>query len=167
MLIFCAAIGHSTNLIGRDDNIIIVRDGGADASKTVYVQMQTALERFFPAVEVPDTMLPDPGLSKDDSGNDLRRINTGVSSLVGQDNGQRPGGFVLVIDGGALGYVCCILTFVFFFGLSRLVPRLWEMTHTSNCCCVLQRNAMLLFAVASLHCRRLLSSSWSKMVSVA
>ena len=103
-------------MIGRDDNIIIVRDGGADASKTVYVQMQNALERFFPAVEVPDTMLPDPGLSKDDSGNDLRRINTGVSSLVGQDNGQRPGGFVLVIDGGALGYVCFILTFVFFSG---------------------------------------------------
>lgn len=67
---------------------------------SVYMQMQNALEKFFPSVGVPED-----GLAKDDSGHDLRRIDTGVSSLVGQDNGQRPGGFVLVIDGGALGHV--------------------------------------------------------------
>lgn len=83
-----------------------MRGGGDDSSTTVYMQMQNALEKFFPQVEVPDELpVATPGLIKDDSGHDLRRINTGVSSLVGQDNGARPGGFVLVIDGGALGYV--------------------------------------------------------------
>ena len=32
----------------------------------------------------------------------LHRVNSGVSSLVGSRNGQRPGGYVLVIDGLAL-----------------------------------------------------------------
>lgn len=32
----------------------------------------------------------------------LRRTETGISSIVGSNNGERPGGFVLVIDGGAL-----------------------------------------------------------------
>ena len=36
----------------------------------------------------------------------LRRVNTGVSSIVGHDNGERPGGFVLVIEGTALTHVC-------------------------------------------------------------
>ena len=35
----------------------------------------------------------------------LRRVNTGVTSIVGSDNGERPGGFVLVIDGLALSHV--------------------------------------------------------------
>jgi hypothetical protein len=32
----------------------------------------------------------------------LRRVTTGATSLVGSMNGQRPGGYVLVIDGLAL-----------------------------------------------------------------
>lgn len=32
----------------------------------------------------------------------LQRINTGVTDIVGPDNGERTGGFVLVIDGAAL-----------------------------------------------------------------
>jgi phospholipid-translocating ATPase len=32
----------------------------------------------------------------------LNRVNTGVTSLVGSTNGQRPGGYILVIDGLAL-----------------------------------------------------------------
>jgi len=35
-------------------------------------------------------------------GGPLRRTETGLSSIVGSDNGDRPGGFVLVIDGSAL-----------------------------------------------------------------
>ncbi|KZT54419.1 phospholipid-translocating P-type ATPase [Calocera cornea HHB12733] len=35
-------------------------------------------------------------------GGPLRRFNTGVSSLVGPDNGHKPGGFSLVIDGSGL-----------------------------------------------------------------
>lgn len=34
----------------------------------------------------------------------LQRINTGQTSIVGHDNGSRPGGYVLVIDGAALHY---------------------------------------------------------------
>jgi phospholipid-translocating ATPase len=44
----------------------------------------------------------------------LERIETGVSSIVGENNGERPGGFVLVIDGTALLHVryptSCIIT---------------------------------------------------------
>lgn len=32
----------------------------------------------------------------------LQRINTGVSSIVGADNGSRAGGYVLVVDDSAL-----------------------------------------------------------------
>jgi phospholipid-translocating ATPase len=35
-------------------------------------------------------------------GGPLRRTPTGISDLVGPNNGDRPGGFVLVIDGAAL-----------------------------------------------------------------
>lgn len=36
------------------------------------------------------------------NGYPLQRVHTGMSDLVGQHNGERPGGFVLVIDGAAL-----------------------------------------------------------------
>lgn len=96
------AIGHSTNLIGRDDNIIIVR--GA-SSRAVYSQMLGAAEEFFPESGIlgdqsvrenmqtashPTGMYP------------LQRVNTGISDIVGRDNGNRPGGFILVVDGAAL-----------------------------------------------------------------
>jgi phospholipid-translocating ATPase len=32
----------------------------------------------------------------------LRRVSTGITSLVGSMNGQRPGGYILVVDGLAL-----------------------------------------------------------------
>ena len=41
----------------------------------------------------------------------IHRVNTGVSSLVGSENGQRPGGYVLVIDGLALTDVSKTLSF--------------------------------------------------------
>ncbi|CAL1705702.1 unnamed protein product [Somion occarium] len=96
------AIGHSTNLIGRDDNIIIVRGGGA---RDVYSQMWGAVKQFFPD----STILSDqnmqenaPTASRPSDSFSLHRVNTGVTDIVGHDNGQRPGGFVLVIDGSAL-----------------------------------------------------------------
>ncbi|KAI0374619.1 phospholipid-translocating P-type ATPase [Pilatotrama ljubarskyi] len=99
------AIGHSTNLIGRDDNIIIIR-GGGEGSTPVYMQMLNAVEQFFPESGI----LQDEAVGLDESteqqqntrGYPLQRVNTGVSSLVGHNNGDRPGGFVLVIDGSAL-----------------------------------------------------------------
>ena len=39
----------------------------------------------------------------------LRRVNTGVSSIVGENNGDRPGGFILVIEGSALTHVSIVV----------------------------------------------------------
>lgn len=41
-------------------------------------------------------------LESNPGGGPLRRMDTGISSIVGSNNGDRPGGFVLVIDGNAL-----------------------------------------------------------------
>ncbi|KAL0067071.1 hypothetical protein AAF712_005858 [Marasmius tenuissimus] len=105
------AIGHSTNLIGRESNIIVVR-GGSDSTRTVYEQLVRAVREFFPDsdiikehnehaqtenfedFEVVSPQPPEP--------QPLRRTNTGISSIVGPNNGERPGGFILVIDGAAL-----------------------------------------------------------------
>ena len=107
------AIGHSTNLIGRDDNIIIIRGGGEGATP-VYMQMLNAVEQFFSESGI----LQEDGIGLDESqqeqtaGYPLQRVNTGVSSLVGHNNGERPGGFVLVIDGGALTHVRSLMSIV-------------------------------------------------------
>lgn len=42
----------------------------------------------------------------------LQRVQTGISSIVGSDNGSRPGGFILVIDGAALGDVSRFLSLI-------------------------------------------------------
>ncbi|KAG6812132.1 hypothetical protein H0H92_004246 [Tricholoma furcatifolium] len=107
------AIGHSTNLIGRDSNIIVIR--GSATGRPVYEQMVNAAEEFFPEADLlsdepvnnrASFSLPRPSTSSrmDDREYPLRRIETGLSSIVGPNNGERPGGFVLVIDGGALEY---------------------------------------------------------------
>ncbi|KAK7061038.1 hypothetical protein VNI00_000773 [Paramarasmius palmivorus] len=90
------AIGRSTNLISPDSNIIIVRGGG----RPVRDQLKAAMEQFFPETyqEVAEA-LPRSSMSSHPG---LHRVNTGVSSIVGPENGERPGGFILVVDGGAL-----------------------------------------------------------------
>ncbi|THH28398.1 hypothetical protein EUX98_g5794 [Antrodiella citrinella] len=100
------AIGHSTNLIGREDNIIIIR-GGDDNSRPVYSQLLGAVEEFFPESGI----LKEAGIhenmqtvSNPHGQYPLQRVNTGVTDIVGRDNGNRPGGTVLVVDGAALGY---------------------------------------------------------------
>ncbi|EIN07067.1 phospholipid-translocating ATPase [Punctularia strigosozonata HHB-11173 SS5] len=97
------AIGHSTNLIGRDSNIIIVR-GNSETGKPVHEQMVAAIEEFFPESEAMQDEHVLTVKQQHLSGDGLRlaRVNTGMSSVVGQDNGNRPGGFVLVVDGAAL-----------------------------------------------------------------
>ncbi|KAK0212024.1 phospholipid-translocating ATPase [Armillaria fumosa] len=102
------AIGHSTNLIGRDSNMIVIRGGNA-SSRPVYQQMLHAVEKFFPEsgiLDKDDRFVKErkfaPISSRDD--NALQRIETGISSIVGPNNGDRLGGFVLVIDGTALDY---------------------------------------------------------------
>ncbi|KAJ6526292.1 phospholipid-translocating ATPase [Mycena vulgaris] len=105
------AIGHSTNLIGKESNIIVIR-GGDEGSRPVYDQIIHAIEEFFPESGILDdegAVLPgNPRTSSSTSVQErphpLRRVNTGISSIVGSNNGDRPGGFVLVIDGTALGH---------------------------------------------------------------
>ncbi|KAI1791774.1 hypothetical protein LXA43DRAFT_888661, partial [Ganoderma leucocontextum] len=98
------AIGHSTNLIGRDNNIIIIR-GGGEGSVPVYAQMLNAVEEFFPKSGIlQDDGVAGDELPRDSNGYPLQRVTTGMSELVGHNNGGRPGGFVLVIDGAALGH---------------------------------------------------------------
>ncbi|PPQ99092.1 hypothetical protein CVT24_009358 [Panaeolus cyanescens] len=90
------AIGRSTNLIGPDSNILIVRKG----SIPIQEQMQNALEQFF-SDEAPE--LREKTAQRDEQQFiPLKRFNTGVTSIVGPENGERPGGFVLVVDGAAL-----------------------------------------------------------------
>ncbi|KAF9469387.1 phospholipid-translocating ATPase [Collybia nuda] len=97
------AIGRSTNLIASDSNIIIVR-GGNEQGRPVYQQMIHAMEEFFSDGEV-ENFTP---LRRSNSRNadrhqiPLERINSGASSIVGSENGDLPGGFVLVVDGAAL-----------------------------------------------------------------
>lgn len=99
-----AAIGHSTNLIGRESNVIIIR-GGGEFGRPVYSQMAGAVDEFFPTSGI----LEEEGIADNIKSEAnpagpyaLQRVNTGVTSIVGHDNGNRPGGYVLVIDGSAL-----------------------------------------------------------------
>ncbi|KDR73672.1 hypothetical protein GALMADRAFT_251453 [Galerina marginata CBS 339.88] len=108
------AIGHSTNLIGRESNIIVIR--GNRSGRPVYDQIVHAFEEFFPDAELLDDnenrTFANPEMSERSPrptsrnsfqpGGPLRRTETGISSIVGSNNGDRPGGFVLVIDGAAL-----------------------------------------------------------------
>ncbi|KAK2466656.1 hypothetical protein APHAL10511_000914 [Amanita phalloides] len=96
------AIGRSTNLISSDANIIIVRGG---TRRSVENQMLLALARYFPEYEEAKLAVSTPSTGDVEVGKGgipLQRINTGVTDIVGPDNGERAGGFVLVVDGAAL-----------------------------------------------------------------
>ncbi|KAJ7633042.1 hypothetical protein FB45DRAFT_521378 [Roridomyces roridus] len=103
------AIGHSTNLIGPESNIIILRDGD-EGSRPVADQLVRAVQDFFPDSGILDNagvVIPPVArrsFSAQERPHPLRRLTTGVSSIVGANNGTRPGGFVLVVDGTALGH---------------------------------------------------------------
>ena len=60
--------------------------------------MLNALEQFFS--EEPIKLSSE--LPSHEESISLRRINTGVSTIVGADNGNRVGGFVLVVDDSVL-----------------------------------------------------------------
>jgi phospholipid-translocating ATPase len=106
-----SAIGYSTNLIAADSNLIVVR--GVEDPKAAYNQMIKAVEQFFPDdgileldevnPQVQESTVEKPPLSPK-PGN-LRRAPTGLSDILDNDNGQKPGGFILVIDGAALTHV--------------------------------------------------------------
>lgn len=77
--------------------------------------MQRAVEEYFPTSNIyNDLEVSGDGLGARDeesaAQNDgqtypLQRVDTGVASLVGSTNGQRPGGYILVLDGVALSDV--------------------------------------------------------------
>jgi phospholipid-translocating ATPase len=86
--------------------------------------MVMSMEQFFPEaeVELPSGVdIPRQSTSSHDSERriPLQRINTGISSIVGSKNGDRPGGFVLVVDGAALLQVGSFLLSLY------LLPMLW------------------------------------------
>lgn len=95
------AIGHSTNLIAPDANVIIIR--GGEKLRPVYTQIVNSIKNFFPESDLAEQQeyIRSP-TSLSGGSYPLRRISTDIASLVGSDNGERPGGFVLVIDGLAL-----------------------------------------------------------------
>jgi len=103
-------------LISPQSNIIVIR--GSNTGKPVYDQILNAVEEFFPDSGIldengrptdPVTAKPEAvdgaqsPVQRDEGGGPLQRVNTGISSIVGPDNGDRPGGFVLVLDGAGLG----------------------------------------------------------------
>ena len=103
------AIGRSTNMVNPESNIIIIR---GSSSRAVYDQLVNSFEQFFPDVEMEEfgEMKSRPSFASrrdlERPPQPLRRANTGLESIVGPENGDRPGGFVLVVDGSALKEVC-------------------------------------------------------------
>jgi phospholipid-translocating ATPase len=119
------AIGYSTNLLANDSNLIIVRGGAYGTPNSAYDQMRSAIEQFFGPEIVQDVNYHPPDLERPTSRRSLsggrpsfqrnrssnaqpkplQRTVSGLSDLVGDDNGRRPGGYSLVIEGSALTHV--------------------------------------------------------------
>lgn len=101
------AIGQSANLISHDANIIVIRWNGDGCP--VYQQLVNAAEEFFPECNFP-TQPEQPRRSRSRSSNSVdhdrnfpvSRVDFSLTDIVGSNNGDRPGGFILVIDGSAL-----------------------------------------------------------------
>lgn len=104
------AIGKTCNLLSRDMNLIIIKGGEYGEPNSAYAQIRGAIEKFFDGEGLADQLehqppdaQPRPSLSR--RSNSLRRTATGVSGvsdIVPDDNGTRPGGYGLVIDGASL-----------------------------------------------------------------
>lgn len=104
------AIGYSTMLLAKDMNLIVVRGGEYGQPNSAYEQLKRAIEQFFGGSEALAQMENQPPDFDDDDDLEGRETHVGrrstasAASLVGEDNGQRPGGYALVIDGKALGH---------------------------------------------------------------
>ncbi|SPO26492.1 related to DNF1 - protein transporter [Ustilago trichophora] len=109
------AIGYSTMLLTEDMNLVVVRGGEYGQPNSAYDQLRKAVIRFFGGPAVLREMEHQPPgeesesrrssfMSRRPSYHRNRRSSVSQVSLVGEDNGQRTGGFALVIDGTALGH---------------------------------------------------------------
>ncbi|KAK4698681.1 phospholipid-translocating ATPase, partial [Phenoliferia sp. Uapishka_3] len=108
------AIGKTCNLLSRDMNLIIIKGGAHGEPNSAYSQMKSAIERFMDVGDLVSQMENQPPeyqpAEPRRSGSSFRRPNmnrtttgvSGMSDIVGADNGQRTGGYGLVIDGGSL-----------------------------------------------------------------
>lgn len=73
--------------------------------------MRRAAEQFFPEDNIMNLEEVQPPVIRtipeesDSPRPGLRRTATGLSDILGENNGDKPGGFVLVIDGTALEHV--------------------------------------------------------------
>lgn len=94
-------------------NVIIIKGGAYGEPNSAYSQLKIALEKFFEVDGLVDALVnqpPDLEQPGRKSGSSFRRpgvnrTNTGVSGIsdiVGEGNGSRPGGYGLVIDGTSL-----------------------------------------------------------------
>lgn len=107
------AIARSCNLIAKDMNLIVIRGGAYGTRSSTYSQLRKALVDFFDADELVENLKEMP---PDYVVNSERRpsrfsthseAQTGVEpidldDIVGEDNGNREGGYGLVIDGASL-----------------------------------------------------------------
>jgi len=118
------AIGYSTNLIGPDSNLLVVRGGGYGEPRSAYDQMKRAADQFFPEdniMDLDDVQPPVISTTPDESGSPrpgLRRTATGLSDILDDDNGDKPGGFVVVIDGTALEHVSVFFGYLLIYSLA-------------------------------------------------
>lgn len=108
------AIGKTCNLLSRDMNLIIIKGGAHGEPNSAYSQMRSAMERFMDCGDLVDQLENQPPEYQPAEGRKsgssfrrpaLNRAATGVSGItdiVGDDNGERPGGYGLVIDGASL-----------------------------------------------------------------
>ena len=67
--------------------------------------MIRAVEQFFPDIDFMDKEDIADVATSDSGPYPLHRLSTSAPSIVGEGDGTRPGGHVLVIDGTALGHV--------------------------------------------------------------
>ena len=90
-------------------NLIIIRGGAFEEPRSAYEQMREALTRFFNGGAIIDALQEQPPESET---SEVRRpgiprqsttfSSAGMSDIVGENNGSRPGGYGLVIDGASL-----------------------------------------------------------------
>ena len=88
-------------LIAPDMNLIVVRGGEYGSKHSAYTQLEMAMDRFFGGIDASEMEHPPPPSMVDTFDGQSVMTNT---SLVGEENGSRPGGYALVIDGHALSF---------------------------------------------------------------